>query len=246
MLRPLRRLTNGVAKVAAGLTPFGESVWPGVRNDLFVAHESIYVYFASLAAGKRVLDAGCGCGYGARILADAGARSILGVDVDARSVRYARRRYAGDRVAVDVRDCEALALEPGSFDLVVSSNMLEHLERPEAFLASVGTALAPGGSLVLAVPPITFAEALEQHHAIHYHRSNLTVDQWLELFRRCGWGVDVLAHRYPPDPLLPDFRSLSASRLRAGDFSVRPASRDVLYSDPPITAVFCLSPGAAR
>lgn len=244
-LYQLRRLRNGLAKVAAGLTPFGESVWPGVRNDLFVAHESIYRHFASLAPGKRILDAGCGSGYGSRILAEAGARSVLAVDIDARSIRYARRHFAHPALEFAVADCQALALAPSSFDLVVSSNMLEHLESPETFLSSVGGALSPGGLVVLAVPPITFAEALEQHHAIHYHRSNLTVDEWLALFVRLGWSVDVIAHRYPPDPSLPDFRSLADSGLRSEDFAFVPASRDVLYSDPPITAVFALTRGAA-
>lgn len=241
----LQRLRNGLAKVAAGLTPFGESVWPGVRNDLFVAHESIYLYFASLAQGKRVLDAGCGCGYGSRILADAGAMSVVAIDIDARSIRYGRRHFAHRAVEFAVADCQALNVASSSFDLVVSSNVLEHLESPEAFLRSVGTALSPGGKVALAVPPITFAEALAQHHAIHYHRSNLTVDQWLALFDHCGWRADVIAHRYPPDPQLPNFRSLSPSRLRPEDFAFLPASRDIMYSDPPITAVFALTRGAA-
>src|SRR5262249_45035184 len=90
----IRRLRNGVAKVAAGLTPFGESVWPGVRNDLFVAHESIYAYFATFAQGRRVLDAGCGAGYGALALARAGARSVLAVDIDRRNIAYGRRHFA--------------------------------------------------------------------------------------------------------------------------------------------------------
>src|SRR5947208_2883717 len=82
----IQRFRNGVAKVAAGLTPFGESVWPGVRNDLFLAHESIYRFFTMHASGKRVLDAGCGAGYGSYALAQAGALSVQGVDRDHRNI----------------------------------------------------------------------------------------------------------------------------------------------------------------
>jgi len=57
-----KRFLNGMRKVASGLRPFNESVWPGVRNDLFVAHESLYQLAAPYAAGARVLDAGCGTG----------------------------------------------------------------------------------------------------------------------------------------------------------------------------------------
>src|SRR6266566_3430102 len=77
----LHRALNGIRKVAAGLRPFSESVWPGVRNDLFVAHESIYRFFANDVRNRDVLDAGCGTGYGSHILARSGAKSVVGVDL---------------------------------------------------------------------------------------------------------------------------------------------------------------------
>jgi SAM-dependent methyltransferase len=236
-----RRLRNGIKKLAAGLRPFGESVWPGVKNDLFVAHESIYLYFASLVAGRRVLDAGCGTGYGSALLARSGAASVLAVDIDRFSIRYARRRYSAPNLTFLTADCERLDLPEASLDVIVSSNVLEHLDRPERFLALAADALTAGGRLVVALPPITYAAALEQHERIRYHRSNLSVDGWLELFARCGWSVAVLAHRYAPEPALPDFRSLEPSRLSAGDFTVLPSHRNAVYAEPPITVVYALA-----
>jgi 2-polyprenyl-3-methyl-5-hydroxy-6-metoxy-1,4-benzoquinol methylase len=110
------RIVNGIRKAAAGLRPFNESVWPGVRNDLFVAHESIYHFAASFARGKRVLDAGCGTGYGSSVLGDV-AVSVIGVDIDARSVGYARRHFKRPGVSFEVMDLENIHFE-GSFDLV--------------------------------------------------------------------------------------------------------------------------------
>src|SRR3989304_920486 len=52
--RRIQRLANGARKFLAGLTPHGENVWPGVQNDLFLAHLSIYRFFAGYAQGKRV------------------------------------------------------------------------------------------------------------------------------------------------------------------------------------------------
>jgi hypothetical protein len=54
----LLRVMNGVRKVAAGLRPFNESVWPGVRNDLFVAHQSIYHFASQYVVDRSLLDAG--------------------------------------------------------------------------------------------------------------------------------------------------------------------------------------------
>ena len=94
----LARAINPIRKVAAGLRPFSESVWPGVRNDLFVAHESIYRYFGERVRGLEVLDAGCGTGYGSRILAESGARHVVGIDLDRHDIRYARRHYGSGEV----------------------------------------------------------------------------------------------------------------------------------------------------
>lgn len=237
----LRRLRNGVAKVAAGLTPFGESVWPGVRNDLFLAHESIYRFFSTFAEGKRVLDAGCGAGYGAFALAQAGARSVLAVDIDRRSVAFGRRHFPHPSIRFEVADLNTMKMPVASLDLVVSSNVLEHLIDPAGFLVEVRRSLADGGQAVLAVPPITSPTVLEEHGRIHYHRSNFTVDQWLRLFETAGWPrVDIVAHRFRDTPS-PDFTSPFPSRLSPEGFTFEAATRDAVYSDLPVTALFVLS-----
>ena len=120
-------------KVLAGLRPFSESVWPGVRNDLFVAHQSIYAFATGYCAGKRVLDAGCGTGYGAFHLAQHGARAVTGVDLDGRSIAFARRHFQSPNLSFLTGDLEDLTLETASLDTVVASNSLEHLDIPGAF-----------------------------------------------------------------------------------------------------------------
>ncbi|MCP4898050.1 MAG: class I SAM-dependent methyltransferase [bacterium] len=240
LLRLAVRFGNGLAKIANGLTPFGESVWPGVRNDLFVAHSSIYDFFAKNAKGKRVLDAGCGAGYGAYHLAVNGASSVFGVDVDKRSIRFARRKYFANNLEFAVADLENLILPENEFDLVVSSNVLEHLDDPGEFFKAVRNGLTKDGTLILALPPIVSEEDLEVHDDIHYHRSNLSVDAWLELFESEGWDVQMLAHRCSESETALDFSSPFRSRVGVSDFSFTPSDRDEMYREPPITAIYVL------
>lgn len=235
--RLLARAANGLRKVAAGLRPFNESVWPGVRNDLFVAHESIYDFASRFAPGRNVFDAGCGSGYGSARLAEAGARSVLGVDLDASSIRYARRHYASDRVTFQVGDLECLSLADSSIDLAVASNSLEHLDHPEQFLDGLARILRPGGLAVLAVPPIYGDADVATHAGIHYHRSNLTVGDWHSKIRDTGFQVDCCAHRTSPG-CNPDFSSPFRSRLQVTDFVFTPINADDLRSTPSITALF--------
>ncbi len=66
----------------APLTLTGERTLPGIwqENYWLRLHEAAYDVFAPMCAGARVLEAGCGEGYGAARLAAAGARTVVGVD----------------------------------------------------------------------------------------------------------------------------------------------------------------------
>lgn len=232
------RFLNGMRKVASGLRPFNESVWPGVRNDLFVAHESLYQFAAPYAAGARVLDAGSGTGYGAAVFAGAGARSVLAVDLDSFSIRFARRHFPNPAISFRRAHCEKLALPVQSLDLVFSSNVLEHLEHPDTFLAAAFNALVPGGTAVFAVPPITTKGALQENSGIHYHRSNLTLSEWADLLSRFPWSVTLYHHRFAGSGPAPDFTSPFPSRLSISDFSLSEGTVGEAYRSCPITAVF--------
>src|ERR1051325_2876469 len=78
----------------SGLSEFtGERVIPGqVDVDLLNVHLARYAFAARLARGKRVLDAGCGAGYGSAELARV-ALAVTGIDVAAEAVEFARENY---------------------------------------------------------------------------------------------------------------------------------------------------------
>jgi len=82
-------------------------------------------------AGKRVLDLGCGLGYGAALLALHGAR-VSAVDISARCVQTTRLRAAAsgvaERVAAQVMSAYRLAFADESFDLVHGQDILHHLD----------------------------------------------------------------------------------------------------------------------
>ena len=128
----------------AGLEIRSESVWPGLRNDLFVAHASIYSFAAGFVGGKAVLDAGCGTGYGSEMLLRAGAASVLGLDISEASVRFAHRHYESEGLEFLVADLQNVWFENRRFDIAVSSNVSRASDR--AFCVSgVATRLAVTG-----------------------------------------------------------------------------------------------------
>lgn len=242
MRQSLYRAINGIRKIAAGLRPFSESVWPGVRNDLFVAHESIYRFSSQFVRDRDVLDAGCGTGYGSFILANSGARSVRGVDLDRRNVTFAKKHYAAPNLQFGIADIERLTFHDASFDVILASNVAEHLHNTKAFLEKTRKLLRPGGKAIIAVPPIYTSADADVHAGIHYHRTNLQVSEWLILFRNTGFAVSGYLHRVRQGVAV-DFKSHLPSRLSPEDFVFTPATVEGLLTQPSITALFVVKAG---
>ncbi len=107
--------------------------------------------------GKTVLDIGCGGGIFSETLARAGAR-VSGIDQSTRSIEQARRHALDEDLRVDyhVADAAGLPFTDHSFDLVVASEVLEHVEDLQAVLGEIARVLRPGGLFVFDTPNRTW------------------------------------------------------------------------------------------
>jgi 2-polyprenyl-3-methyl-5-hydroxy-6-metoxy-1,4-benzoquinol methylase len=153
---------NGQAADAAGAEldlsgagPDGipERFIPDQMGEGLVAAEHLgrYWWAAQFAEGRRVLDAGCGIGYGSNMLAQAGATEVTGVDI-AESVIEAARPGAAPGVTLQAGDVAALDFPAESFDLVVCFEVIEHVEDTDGVLDELARVLAPGGLLLISSP----------------------------------------------------------------------------------------------
>ena len=102
-------------EVTAERVTLGRSV-PAVERE----HLCRYEYTKQFVEGKDVLDVACGTGYGSAMIFDAGARSVLGVDLDPLTVAQAQGSYARHGLAYSCGNAEKLDLPDGSFDVAVS------------------------------------------------------------------------------------------------------------------------------
>jgi SAM-dependent methyltransferase len=130
----------------------GERLIPGqVSEDLLNEHMARYVFAARLAGAKRVLDAGCGAGYGSAELAHVAA-SVIGADSAAEAIAFARENYRLPNLHFESASCDALPHPDGSFDLVVAFEVIEHLKSWPEFLLEVRRVLSPHGQFVVSTP----------------------------------------------------------------------------------------------
>jgi SAM-dependent methyltransferase len=138
----------------------GERVIPGkVDVDLLNEHVARYAFAARMTKGRRVLDAGCGSGYGAAKLAHE-AREVLAIDISQEAVDDATKQYRAANLQFECADCLDIRAADGSFDLVVAFEIIEHLSDWQGFLAQVRRVLATDGQLVVSTPNrLYYAEA---------------------------------------------------------------------------------------
>lgn len=121
---------------------------PGSEGTL--EHLSRYLLARPLVRGRRVIDGGCGYGYGSTLLARWGAREVLACDYDRAAIRQLPRAERALRPLN--ASLSALPLSPGSIDLIVAMEVVEHLAEPDRFLEEARRVLTPDGILLLSTP----------------------------------------------------------------------------------------------
>jgi 2-polyprenyl-3-methyl-5-hydroxy-6-metoxy-1,4-benzoquinol methylase len=137
-----------------------------------VEHVSRYRWAAQAANGRTVLDAGCGTGYGSRLLAEAGAQEVVGVDI-AQGVLEAVAPAMPEQVRLQAGDLRKLDLDDDRFELVVCFEVIEHLADPFTALAELVRVLAPGGLLLVSSPNRGVYQPGNPHHLHEFAPSEL-------------------------------------------------------------------------
>ncbi len=146
-------------------------------------HQQRYDFFKDRSTGRAVLDAACGVGYGSCLLNDAGAASVVGIDVSQEAVEYARQHYVRPNLSYAIGDCEELPFHEAQFDLVLSFETIEHLHHPAAFIESVHRVLRPGGVFICSTPNIyRHSKDPDQLDRNVHHVSEMDFEEFEQVF----------------------------------------------------------------
>jgi SAM-dependent methyltransferase len=120
-----------------------------ILNLSYVEHQARNLArYAGNVAGRTVMDLGCGRGFLTRLLHDRGARTVVAVDI---SKSYLRQLAELDGVVPVLANAERLPFRE-AFDVIVSTDVMEHVLNVGSFLVSVNRSLRPGGVAIIRVP----------------------------------------------------------------------------------------------
>jgi 2-polyprenyl-3-methyl-5-hydroxy-6-metoxy-1,4-benzoquinol methylase len=155
--------------------PSGERFVPEVMGGQLIdaEHQARYRFALQCVDGATVLDAGCGVGWGSKLLHEAGAASVTGLDISPDAVKDSRVRAPECEFVLG--DLQSMPFDTHRFDVVVCFEALEHVEDTGAALDELRRVLAPGGLLMVSSPnPAVYPDG----NPFHVHE--LTPDELRE------------------------------------------------------------------
>lgn len=164
---------------------------PGVaeENYWYRRHEAAYLSLLPHCRGKSVLEAGCGEGYGADLMAEQ-ARSVIALDYDELTCRHVARKYP--RVRVLRGNLVTLPFPGDSLDVVANLQVIEHLWEQERFLAECHRVLKPGGRLLITTPNrVTFSPGRDTP-LNPFHTRELSGAELTQLLVDAGFTVEFM------------------------------------------------------
>lgn len=110
-------------------------------------------------SGRSALDVGCGAGLVCEPIARLGA-DVTGVDASAENIGVASAHAESSGLDIRYMAGELASLNLGTFDLVTSFEVIEHVADKLAFLEQLAASLKPDGTLVMSTPNRTVASRL--------------------------------------------------------------------------------------
>jgi len=121
-----------------------------LKKSVDFIEDKIIENLKSVKKSAKILDIATGKGYLVKELENAGFKNIFTSDINPDQFFYSKYKYK-----FKVSDCnKKLSYKSNSFDVVISSETIEHLENPKFFMSEAFRILKPGGIFILTTPNV--------------------------------------------------------------------------------------------
>jgi hypothetical protein len=202
----------------------GERVVPGqVDCDLWHEHLARYLFAARLARRKRVLDIGCGTGYGAAELARVAA-SVTALDSSSEAIALARSAYPSPNLHFLVASATAAPFPDSSFRLITCFEVIEHLADWQTLLKEAQRLLARGGQFIVSTPnTLYYAESRQQVGPNPFHVHEFEYEEFKEALTSAFPSVTLYVQNHIG---ALSFQPVTARGAQSPDLHLEPSPSD--------------------
>jgi SAM-dependent methyltransferase len=135
---------------------------------------------------SRVLDVGTSTGANLRLLRDLGFHAVDGLDFSQEAIRYCREKGLG---IVRHGDVCGMPFADESFDLLLATDIIEHVDDDLKALREIARVLRPGGKALIVVPAFPILWGLQDRVAQHKRRYRM--DELADRVARAGFAIEV-------------------------------------------------------
>ena len=222
------------------ITAEGERVTHLYPNDCYYAHLAVYCFASQFCKNRIVLDAGSGAGYGTAYLADHGARDVIGIELNETAVAFSQQNFQRQNLLYKMMDLQIFSgFPPCTFDLIFSSNVLEHVPNVLSFFKSAWQIIKPDGKLLITVPPITREMDWEENIANKYHLNIWTPRQWFSVINQFFEKIQPFWIGFNKPGVSLDFHNTPGQcSIDEKDFVFTPVPLDYYYQVPSLGILF--------
>jgi SAM-dependent methyltransferase len=135
----------------------------------------------------RMLDAGCGTGQMTKLLERYG--EAVGLEIAPEAIEFARKRGVKSIVKGSISNPPFAA---GSFDLVLSLDVIEHVDNDVHILESLYEIVKPGGHLIVTVP--AFESLWSEHDEINQHKRRYRIPRLRRMMENAGFDISRITY----------------------------------------------------
>lgn len=158
-------------------------------------HIERYKFACTYARNKDILDIACGEGFGSHMLASAGSRRTIGVDISKESIEEAKRKYRLDNLEFLVGDAQAVLFPQNRFDLIVSFETIEHLQLPDKHLFAKIKMLKSDGMHICSTP-VRVGGSLSDKPENPFHFREWNLSEFRNLLSEYFKEVNILGQSF--------------------------------------------------